>query len=304
MLSDWLETRTLPLLALYLRRSRLEKGRWRLTQYVLPRTSRLAPRLGRRVVRTRHGFRMDLDLSDFICQVVWATGEFEQHTTHLIRALLAPGDAVVDVGANVGYFTLLAAGAVGAAGRVDAFEPVPDVYTDLARNVRLNKLGQVVIHEEALWDCEGEATIWLGPAHEKGTSALRPFDGQAGQLTIRTTRLDQYLAELPPVRLIKIDVEGAEYRVLQGMDGCLRRDRPDLIVELCDEYLTALGASAAAVCELLRKHGYQMYGMDYDGLVPMTGWSPAAPSLFNGFFTQRERLPVGVVVKHEWHSSH
>lgn len=300
---QWLETPALRALALYLRRTRVEKGRWRLTQYALPWTLRMAARLGRRVVRTRWGFRMDLDLSDFICQVVWATGEFEQHTSHLMRALLTPGATMIDVGANVGYFSLLAAQAVGPSGKVHAYEPVPRTRADLERNVELNQFRQIVVHEEALWDRDGEAIIFLGPENQKGISAMRPFEEQAGQLTIRTARFDQFLPSLGPVQLIKIDVEGAEFRVLQGMQGCLERDRPDLIVELCDEYLQALGASASAVCEYLNGLGYRMYGMDYDGLVDLEQGPSAAPPLFNALFTQRGQLPDIVCVKREWHSA-
>ncbi len=302
MLAQWLEASALQTLACYLRRTHWEKGRWRLTQYAVPWATRTAPRLGRRVVRTRHDFRMDLDLRDFICQVVWATGEFEQHTSQLLHTLLGPGDTVIDVGANVGYFTLLAARAVGPAGRVHAFEPVPDTRADLVRNVELNAFRHVTIHAEALWDQEGEATIFLGPQDQKGISAMRPFEEQAGKLTIQTARLDRFLPELGRVRLVKIDVEGAEHRVLRGMEGCLRRDGPDLIVELCDEYFQAMGTSARAVCDHLTGLGYHMYGMDYDGLVPMAGHRLEPPRLFNALFSRRAELPGGVRRKERWHA--
>lgn len=302
MLAEWLRTSTLRTLALYLRRTGWDKGRWRLSEYAVQRAIQIAPRLGRRVVRTRHGFRMDLNLRDFICQVVWATGEFEQHTTHLLLALLQPGDTVIDVGANVGYFTLLAGRAVGTSGKVHAFEPVPATRADLDRNVELNRLAQVIVHEEALSDATGEATIYLGPESKTGIAALRPFDEQAGRLTIRTARFDELVPDAHPVRIVKIDVEGAELRVLEGMRECLGRHHPDLIVEICDEYLREMNTSAEAVCELLDGHGYRMYGMDYDGLVPMNGCSTAAPPLFNAFFTRRDRLPAHIIVKSAWHS--
>lgn len=303
MLPRWLEAPALRTLALYLRRSPVEKGRWRLTQQVVPWAIRLAPQLGRRTVRTRYDFRMDLDLHDFICQMVWATGEFEKHTSDLLRALLVPGDTVLDVGANVGYFTLLAARAVGPTGQVHAFEPVPDTRAELDRNVALNQFRQVVVHPEALADADGEATIFLGPASQRGIAALRPLAEQSGKLSIRTACLDRLLSGVRPVALAKIDVEGAEYRVLQGMRGCLERDRPDLVVEICDEYLQGMGASAAAVADLLAERGYRMYGMDYDGLVPMNRWTPEAPALFNALFTQRATLPMTVLVKDRWHAA-
>lgn len=157
----------------YLRHTRFELGRWRLVPFAVAGMRRIGPRLGRRTVNTRYGFRMDLDLRDRFGQHVYATGEYEDSTSRVIAALLSPRDIVVDVGANVGYFTLLAASRVGAQGKVHAFEPIPSNQGEIRRNIELNGLSNVDVHPEALSDRDGDAPLHAGPAGHSGLSSLR-----------------------------------------------------------------------------------------------------------------------------------
>lgn len=245
-----------------------------------------------RVVRTRDGFRMRVRLGDWLGRHVYVTGEYEPATTDVIRALVARGDTVVDVGANAGYFTLLTGRHVGSAGRVYAFEPLPAVRDQLVENVRLNAATQVVVRPEALADAPGEVAFYVGPTDHMGVSSLRPVDGHTARLTLRTGRLDDLLPPDVRVGLVKIDVEGAEYLALRGMEGRLRRDRPDIVAEVTDTFLRELGHSTEMLFDFLLGLGYRAYRIETKGLRPVTAAAVVALGQSNVLFTARPTLPA------------
>jgi FkbM family methyltransferase len=291
------------LLSLYLRRTPWERGRWRLVPLVL-RWSRSARQAhGRRTVKTRDGFRLCVELGDWLGRHIYVMGEYEPATTQIIKALLQSGDTFIDVGANIGYFTLLATSRVGSTGKVFAFEPVPETRGMLLRNLRLNRVANVVVREEAVADQAGEVTLFIGPANHRGTSSMRSLPDSSGVLEVPKGRLDDLLPAGERVRLIKIDIEGAEYLALEGMSRCLRQDRPDLVIEVTDSFLRAMGHSAAMLCKLLFGLGYRMYAIDHDGLTPITDFRAPLPAQFNALFTARADLPARLRVKVEPHST-
>jgi FkbM family methyltransferase len=238
---------------------------------------------------------MRIRLGDWLGRHVYVLGEYEPATAHVLRALLRPAGRLVDVGANVGYFTLLASRAVGPKGKVYAFEPVPQTLEDLRHNLRLNGAENVVVGEEALADQPGEATFFVGPADHRGTSSLRSLTGGEGVLKVRRLRLDDWLPAGEHVDVIKLDVEGAEYLALRGMEAILRRDRPDLVIEITDSFLQEMGASAAAVHAFLSGLGYRMYVIEPDGLRPSSGHE-RLPAQYNALFTARPAFPPGLAV--------
>src|SRR5262249_41087030 len=173
-----------------------------------------------RIVFAGAGFRLRIKPQDWLGRHVYVTGEYEPATSRVIEALLRPGDTFLDIGANIGYFTLLASRRVGKAGLVFAFEPVPQTRENLLRNVRLNCATNVVVREEAVADSTGEDSFFLGPPDHSGISSLRSLLNASGVLKIRKTRLDDLLPPGTRVDLIKIDIEGAEYHALRGMREC------------------------------------------------------------------------------------
>jgi FkbM family methyltransferase len=232
---------------------------------------------------------MRLNLEDWLGRHVFVTGEYEPPTSAVLKALLRPGDVFVDVGANVGYFSLLAARRVGPTGQVVAFEPVALTRGQLAENVQLNRLGSVTVRGEALSDQAGEVEFFVGPTDHRGTSSLRPLAASSERIRVRTVRLDDL--ELPgPVRVVKIDVEGAELLALRGMADTLRQDHPDLIVEVTDSFLRTMGHSVNALCEFVGGLGYRMYVIDHNGLKPLDPLRGDFPGQFNALFTHRPEL--------------
>jgi FkbM family methyltransferase len=156
-------------------------------------------------------------------------GATEPELVALLQRHLRPGDVVLDLGANVGFFTLIGAALVGDAGRVVAVEPLPRNAYYLRRNVALNHLANVTVVQAAVSEGEGVLPLSLGESDQDGT--LTGSGGPA--LAVRTVSVDALVEELG-VRpaLVKIDVEGAEACVLEGMAATLRTARPIVVCEV------------------------------------------------------------------------
>lgn len=168
------------------------------------------------------------DLRHMIAREICLTGRYAPNETALVRAALGPGGTFVDVGANLGYFALVAAARVGPAGRVLALEPDPRMAAALRENLALNRAGQVQALEVAAAEAEGTAELSGYPEEGNwGVSSL--LSGVPGSRTfaVACRPLDRVIAEagLETVDLVKIDVEGAEGRVLRGMAEGIRRNR-------------------------------------------------------------------------------
>jgi FkbM family methyltransferase len=182
------------------------------------------------------GFRLRLDASDVGCEGLLVSGKYEPQVTALFRKVLKEGDVCVDAGAHVGYFTLLAATIVGETGRVYAFEPDPATHRILRANVELNEAANVSAFAAAAGAEDGEAVLHTVPPGNSGRASLRPADVvRAGRVPVPVRRLATAVpaAELPRLRLVKIDVEGAEADVLHGLEPAFEAGaRPAVIVEL------------------------------------------------------------------------
>lgn len=165
----------------------------------------------------------DLVISRFILDnQVW-----EPIESDLIVRLLSPGDRVVDIGANIGYFTVLFSQLVGSHGKVYGFEPETNNFSLLNANVLLNKLDNVTIENLALSDDEREYCLYLSPQN-KGDHRISFTAGRDTQ-NVTSTSLDRYFfANDEKIQLIKSDTQGHELHVLKGMVNVIKRNRDHL----------------------------------------------------------------------------
>jgi FkbM family methyltransferase len=174
--------------------------------------------------------------------VRYLTGDAEPEVQDALAELVKPGQTVYDVGANIGFFTMLCSRLVGPQGRVYAFEPVPQNLATLKRNVALNGLTNVVVVEKALSSSTGTAEMFVSPwsafhsLNVAGASKQENHGPQSGAIVVQTIALDEFVhgdgVRAPD--LVKIDVEGAELVVLDGMRETLRSRAPLLLVEVHD----------------------------------------------------------------------
>lgn len=238
---------------------------------------------------------MKLDLQDWIPQDIYLTGEFESTASAIAKQLLKPGDIAVDIGANIGYFTLLFAQCVGSSGHVHAFEPVPALSSKLAENIRLNHLGQVTSHICALSDRKGTARFFSGPKDNTGLSSLREPRQASGSFEVELARLDDVVTTGSRIALVKIDVEGAELQVLRGMERILRDSRPNLLLEITDDFLKEFGDSAQALMAFTERFGYVCYLIGDRQVRLLRKVQEGLPKQWNALFTHGEIVEDGAV---------
>jgi FkbM family methyltransferase len=163
-------------------------------------------------------------------------GTAEQEVQDVLKLWLRPGMNVYDVGANVGFITVIAALLVGDSGNVCGFEPVPLLADQVVHNAGLNRFRQVSVHRVALSDQDGEAVFQVSENLTMGKLVNRESHEHEAtdHLMVRKCKLDTLVAMggLPDPDVVKIDVEGAEANVLDGAVEVLRRARPALLIEL------------------------------------------------------------------------
>jgi FkbM family methyltransferase len=199
--------------------------------------------------------------------LIYYQGHSEPETAALVRALLAPGMAFVDVGAHIGEYTLLAARRVGESGEVHAFEPDARVHEVLVENIRLNGLERIVrSHPWAVSDADGEADLRLGaePALSALATSSPPGAASPDGPRVRTVTLDSYVAGRR-VDLVKIDVEGAEMLVVRGARRLLARpsrEAPILVFECAAHNYARFGYAPSDLFGLLADAGYSLWRYD------------------------------------------
>lgn len=245
---------------------RLPMGRYRLA-HMLSRNP--PPPFWAQLPWSVGGARFVCDLRDGIAREVFFTGRYEPQETALVRHLLRPDAVFVDVGANWGYFTLLAANLVGPNGRVVALEPEPRCHTALVENVSENGMDNVTVLALAASDGDGYLALqgYDAALENYGTSRIVfSTDGETGMIQVKARRLDDALDDLglPRVDLAKMDIEGSEGAALAGLGRSLAAGRIErLIVELHSSRLSELGSSPEEVVEQVVAAGYIAWRIDH-----------------------------------------
>lgn len=206
------------------------------------------------------GIPMFLNPSDRVITPQVRAGLFEVVETAYLPRILRPGDTFVDVGANVGYYTLLAAKLVGEGGRVFAFEPDPESFALLERNVRLNGFDNVVLERKAASNEAGTLRLYLAPEN-KGDHQIYPSRGEEREFVeVEAVTLDAYFADVPGrVDFVKIDTQGAEMAILEGMAGLLESDAIVLSVEFWPYGLREFGSDAPALLDFLLDRDFRLF---------------------------------------------
>jgi FkbM family methyltransferase len=241
------------------------------------------PRRGRFVARLAEnagGARFLCDLSDLIAHEAYFTGLYEPPVTRIVQQHLTPGAVFVDVGANWGYFTLVAAAAVGAHGRVVAIEPDPRMFESLAENVRLGGFDRVTPIAAAAASAVGRGRLTgFDPGSlNRGVSRLGDEAGGGPLFDIDCVTIDGLTGGLPCVDLVKIDVEGSEDLVLDGMrDGLASGRYRAIVLELHPVRLHARGRDPNACLARLSDAGYAGQTIDVSPSTYRRARDPRAP---------------------------
>ena len=241
---------------------RLPRGRYSVLSRLAPSTGKFEARLANDI----GGATFACDLSDQLSREACITGLYEPPFTRVFQRQLRPGAVVVDAGANWGYFTLIAAAAAGPSGRVIALEPDPRQYPILARNVDLNGFLNVDALPSAAGAAAGRLTLtgYADTEANRGTSSIAMGDDSTSpRFEVDCTTIDALTARHASVDVVKIDVEGAEDLVLEGMrEGLAAKRYRAILLELHPMLLEARGVAPEACLGLLSSHGYRGWTID------------------------------------------
>jgi FkbM family methyltransferase len=220
------------------------------------------------------GIRLELDLRESL-QRDFLFGLYDRHELSLVRHHLGAGGDFVDVGAHIGMYTVTAAMSVGDRGSVLAFEPNPAARAQLERNVAINECDNVVVSGRAVADAVGAAFLHVPDSPDPSFSSLEAGRFDEGEpFRVETTTVDSEVeaARLRPA-MVKVDVEGAELRVLDGMARTLEA-RPVLLVEVSMD-------SGTQIELLLDGLGYRSFRVERRRLTPGLA---GGRGLFNALF--------------------
>ena len=239
-----------------------------LSKYKIIRTSK---KFAENNIHSSHvsvqGHEMYLDSSDSL--QLSTNGVFEPYTTQVIKQNISGGDIVIDIGANIGYFTLIMAKGIRENGKVFSFEPEPKNFELLKKNVEINNYSNVILEKKAIGNKTGTTKLYLADRKNNifSSGMHRIFRSDLvsqipDPISINIIKLDDYLQDLKfikKIRLIKIDVEGAEFDVLKGMNKILDENKEiEIVMEFSSENLEDYGSNAYDVVDFLMNKGFKL----------------------------------------------
>jgi FkbM family methyltransferase len=228
------------------------------------------------VVSTIDGITYELDLTELIDHTIYFEGCYEASTTAIVKKFTKAGMVVIDIGANIGCHTLRFAKLVGANGRVTAFEPMSHAFNKLKRNVELNNFQNVNLEKVALSDQNlGDQAVnftssW--PLRREGGPHKAPIEEVKAEI-VNFMTLDEYIKgnEIKKLDLIKLDVDGYEYKVLKGAVETLKAFKPLIIMEIGTATMGRARDMTVYLIELMHGIGYRFYDERTMKQFPTTG---------------------------------
>ena len=244
------------------------RGKWRLVETMVSlfglQSGYSAP-----VKALRRHRWFELDLNGHIERKIYYQEAHEIWDTVYIESVVQPDWVVMDIGANIGWYSLMASKKVGPTGKIFSIEISPDEMNKLRRNVALNQLTNIEPLLLAIADQPGR--VFITDTRSAGTTSLAASAGEARH-EIEATSLDHFVDErkLQRIDLIKCDIEGAEVKFLTGAHASLARFKPILMIELNPSALERFGNRLEEVTGPLTQLGYTLHQVGRDGLSPLT----------------------------------
>ena len=290
-----------PTLAWISRRAYGVPGVWRVSERLRHKAAerwRQSPGRWRIIGDYRGDFRLRVDRASFIGSALYWRG-YHSPEVDLLPRLLGPESVFIDLGANQGEFTVVAA-RCAVRGRVIAVEPAPTLRENLAVNLRLNGLENVTIVPSAISDSAGVMPLFVDERilegyHNEGTASLWAGGVRGrtvGEVEVET--LDAAVERLAVSRidLIKIDVEGAELAVLRGGRRSLQRFWPVMLIELSEENFNIAGYTTAELLSELGGLGYEVFLLGLEGRERRIGPATTLPRVCNAICRPASELHV------------
>lgn len=222
---------------------------------------------GQKIVSPLLGnFKICCDTNTWIGAKIYYTGDYEPELKKIFKSNINVGDTVLDIGANIGFHSMYFAELVGKNGRVIAFEPVPYNFESLKFNLKLNNFPQIEINNIALSNKNEELNITT----EKESNNPGSFNlfNLGGETTIKCFIGDEII-KLNKVDLIKIDVEGYESFVLDGLLKIIKIHRPKIVFEYDKMYHRKTNLPDSYIFDFLENLNYSLFGINRHGITPL-----------------------------------
>lgn len=226
------------------------------------------------LTRTIFGQKILVDTRDLsLAPHLLLDGYWESWVTNVFLNLLESGMTVVEVGANVGYYTLLSASKVGITGKVFSFEPNPEIFEILSRNVEINGFAdRTVLINKAVTDTTGNTEFYLYNHHMGSNTIFRPYDDvlereREGYKTIevQTITLDEYFSKDTHVDLMKVDAEGSEAFIFEGMHRLIANNpHIKIICEFSPSQIIRTGKTPTEFLKSIFEHGFNCQKINTD----------------------------------------
>lgn len=189
-------------------------------------------------------------------------GTYEARLVRILKTFLKEGDTFIDVGANVGYITAVAAGCVGRKGAVHSFEPIPEYFQRIKKIAEMNRGHKIIVNPFAIGDKDSKIKIYVSSQIGCDTVIPSKSDGKKF-LEVPIKRLDDYIIgnKINNIKIIKIDVEGFEFPVLKGLEKYFLQCRnsgsyPLIVCEIHPDWLPLVGSNLQNIFEYMAKFSY------------------------------------------------
>jgi FkbM family methyltransferase len=216
-------------------------------------------------------------------------GDFERSETQLLLSFVKEDRVVVDIGANIGWYSILL-GRAASKGRIIAFEPIPSTIGFLKKNLALNGTTNVELHEHGLSDEEKELVFYFHP-HVSGATSSQNLLENSGAVEVRSQvkRMDDVLAGEERIDLLKCDVEGAELSALRGGMDTIARTRPVLFIEMLRKWSAKFGYHPNDIITLLKDIGYECFSVEGGGRMERFASMEESTVATNFIFLHKEK---------------
>lgn len=205
------------------------------------------------------GNKMYVNSDDMSILDLLLYGCYEEAETELVKKLVKKGMTVVDIGANIGYYSLIFAELVGNKGKVYAFEPDPNNYELLVKNIRVNNYTNIIPIRKAISDKCGKNKLFI---HKTGFGCCslsgKNVDDKAGVVNVEVTTLDRFFKKSDKIDFIKMDAEGAEGLIIEGGKNTIKNNDLKIVMEFYPRLLKNLGSNPARLLNKLEKHGFKI----------------------------------------------
>ena len=211
------------------------------------------------IARYDKTLKLRLDLDEWIQQHIYFFGIYDEKGINFLKKILKKGDVFIDIGANIGSYTVIAAKLVENSGEVHAFEPVSGIFDRLIFNIQLNLFENIIVNKNAVHENEEWLTLRLSDQRNLGMSSIFPHGSESGlKEKVKAVSLDEYIKgkKIKKADLIKIDIEGAELYALRGMKETLLNIKPVVMMEIAQNVLENSIFCSDEIFSFMKDFGY------------------------------------------------